>query len=108
MVASPTATFYTGVEDLLGKLNLADRIVLRTRHFGALSDLLERSDLLAIVPSMYANIRPGLRRWKLPFDAADDLRLIWHESTASDPAQQWLRARLFDLYRTAEPQASDD
>lgn len=98
VVASPTATFHSSVEEMLVKLGLADRIVLRARHFGALPELVASSDLLAIVPAMYAASRPGLRMWKLPFAPHYDVRLVWHASTARDPAQQWLRALLRELY----------
>ena len=69
VVASPTATFHSSVEQMLVKMKLADRIVLRARHFGALPELAQATDLLAIVPDMYArNLgqRYNLRVWRLP------------------------------------------
>lgn len=99
VVASPTATFHSSVEEMLVQLQLADRIVLRARHFGALPDLVTSSDLLAIVPAMYAANRPGLRTWKLAFAPHYDVRLVWHASTARDAAQQWLRQLLKDLFQ---------
>ena len=98
VVASPTATFHSSVEEMLVALQLEDRIVLRARHFGALPDLVAHSDLLAIVPAMYAANRPGLRTWKLPFAPHYDVRLVWHAITGKDPAQQWLRALLQELF----------
>lgn len=98
VVASPTATFHSSVEEMLVSLKMADRIVLRARHFSALPDLVTSSDLLAIVPAMYARSRPGLRTWKLPFAPHYDVRLVWHASTARDPAQQWLRGVLHRLF----------
>lgn len=101
VVASPTATFHDSVEEMLVSLKLADRIVLRARHFGALPELVTSSDLLAIVPAMYAASRQGLRTWKLPFAPHYDVRLVWHASTARDPAQQWLRTLLHELFGRA-------
>lgn len=98
IVASPTATFHSSVEEMLVQLQLADRIVLRARHFGALPELVTSSDLLAIVPAMYAASRPGLREWKLPFAPHYDVRMVWHASTARDAAQLWLRALLQELF----------
>jgi DNA-binding transcriptional LysR family regulator len=98
VLASPTATFHSSVEEMLVSLGLADRIVLRARHFGALPDLVTGSDLLAIVPSMYAASRQNVRVWKLPFAPVYDVRLVWHASTARDPAQQWLRALVQKLF----------
>ncbi|AMO24673.1 LysR family transcriptional regulator [Ramlibacter solisilvae] len=105
VVASPTATFHSSVEDMLVKHQLADRIVLRARHFGALPELVAGSDLLAIVPAMYAASRPGLRVWKLPFAPRYEVRLVWHASTARDPAQQWFRELLNELFGREPAQA---
>ncbi|MBP7565586.1 MAG: LysR family transcriptional regulator, partial [Burkholderiaceae bacterium] len=93
VVAAPTATFHQSVDDMLARLKLSDRIALRARHFGALPELALTTDLLAIVPEMYAaNLRErhGLRVWDLPARVlpAYEVRLVWHASTAQDAAQQ--------------------
>ena len=101
VVASPTATFHSSVEQMLVKLKLADRIVLRARHFGALPELALSTDLLAIVPDMYARDlrqRHELRVWRLPQAPRYEVRLVWHASTAQEPAQQWLRALVQRLF----------
>ncbi len=101
VVASPTATFHSSVEQMLVKLKLADRIVLRARHFGALPELARATDLVAIVPDMYArNVsqRYDLRVWRLPQAPKYEVRLVWHASTAQEPAQQWLRALVQKLF----------
>ena len=101
-VASPTATFHSSVEDMLVGMDLADRIVLRARHFGALPELVTTSDLLAIVPAMYAASLPDVKAWTLPFAPHYEVHLVWHASTTNDPAQQWLRELLHALFRRAE------
>jgi DNA-binding transcriptional LysR family regulator len=103
-VASPTATFHGSVDQTLQRMNLAGRIVLRARHFGAMPDLALGTDLLAIVPQMYAaelQKRPGFRVWQLPrpASAAYEVRLVWHVRTAQDAAQQWIRAVVHELFR---------
>lgn len=100
VLASPTATFHSSVEQMLVAMKLADRIVLRGRHFGALPDVVTGTDLLAIVPAMYAAslAQRELRVWQLPYAPFYDVRLVWHASTARDPAQQWLRALLKRLF----------
>lgn len=101
VVASPTATFHSSVEQMLVRMKLADRIVLRVRHFGALPDLAMTTDLLAIVPEMYAknlSQRFDVRLWHLPDAPFYDVRLVWHASTARDPAHQWMRAVLHKLF----------
>jgi DNA-binding transcriptional LysR family regulator len=101
VVASPTATFHSSVEQMLIRMKLADRIVLRARHFGALPELALATDLLAIVPEMYAkNLqqRHDFRLWQLAQAPFYDVRLVWHASTARDPAHRWMRALLQRLF----------
>ncbi len=104
VVAAPTATFHQSVDDMLARLKLSDRIALRARHFGALPELALTTDLLAIVPEMYAaNLRErhGLRVWDLPARVlpAYEVRLVWHASTAQDAAQQWVCQLVQELFR---------
>ena len=101
VVASPTATFHSSVEQMLARMKLADRIVLRARHFGALPELALTTDLLAIVPEMYAkNLgqRFDFRLWQLPDAPFYDVRLVWHASTARDASHQWMRSLLHRLF----------
>lgn len=100
VVASPTATFHDSVEQMLTQLELSHRVVLRARHFGALPDIVTGSDLVAIVPAMYARLltQHRVRVWKLPYAPRYEVSLAWHASTARDPAQQWLRALVHRLF----------
>ena len=103
VVASPTATFHGSVEQMLQRMKLADRIVLRARHFGALPELALNTDLLTIVPQMYAaNLarRHDLRVWDLPAAASAgyEVRIVWHASTAQEPSHQWMRALVHELF----------
>lgn len=105
VVASPLATFHGSVEQMLTRMKLADRIVLRARHFGALPDLTLQSDLLAIVPEMYArNLRQPeeFSVWQLPHAPTYEVRLVWHASTDLEPGQQWLRALIRSLFARPE------
>lgn len=106
VVASPTATFHSSVEQMLARLKLDHRIVLRARHFGALPELALTTDLLAIVPDMYArNLRQrfDFRLWELPQAPFYEVRMVWHASTTNDPAHRWMRALIHQLFaRTAE------
>ena len=110
VVASPTATFHGSVEKMLVRMKLSERIVLRARHFGALPELALNTDLLTIVPQMYAaNLgqRHDLRVWELPRAAAPsyEVRMVWHASTAQDPAHQWIRAQVHRLFGRTEARA---
>ncbi len=102
VVASPTATFHGSVEQMLVRMKLEDRIVLRARHFAALPDLALTSDLLSIVPEMFArNLREryAFRVWGIPGAPTYEVRLVWHSSTGRDPAHQWMRELVYKLFK---------
>lgn len=107
VVASPTATFHAGVEKILSAFKLNQQIVLRARHFGALPDLVLRTDLLAIVPKMYATElmqhRP-VRMWALPLTSLNYVvNMVWHASTQHDPRHAWLRQQVRQLFTHPTP-----
>ena len=101
-VASPAATFHGSVDLMLSKLELNERIVLRARHYGALPELVTRTDLLAIVPLMYANSlapRYDVRLWDLPKNGASyEVHMVWHPSATPDLAHSWLRGVVRKLF----------
>lgn len=106
VVASPTATFHGSVEQMLTRMKLQDRIVLRARHFGGLPELAMGSDLLSIVPAMYANNlrqRYDFRVWKIPDAPTYEVRIVWHSSTDKDPAHLWMRALVQRLFQRPVP-----
>ncbi len=102
VVASPTATFHGSVEQMLTRMKLQDRIVLRARHFGGLPELAMSSDLLSIVPAMFANkLRHhyDFRIWGIPDAPTYEVRMVWHGSTDKDSAHQWIRALVQRLFK---------
>lgn len=102
VIASPTATFQGGIEKILAEHKLADQIMLRTRHFGAIPELTSRTDLLAIVPTMYAKSltnRFGFQIWELPIRSLKyTVNLLWHNSTNSDISHMWIRQRIREIF----------
>ncbi len=94
-VAAPTATFHGSVESMLARLKLSDRAVVRARHYGALPELVTCTDLMAIVPQMFAGSlasRYDVRVWELPGHGPHyNVRMVWHESASNDAAHVWLR-----------------
>lgn len=102
-VASPAATFHGSVELMLTKLKLNDRTVLRARHYGALPELVTRSDLMAIVPLMYAKSlapRYDVRIWELPDHGPRyEVSMVWHQTATSDLAHTWLRSVVRGLFQ---------
>ena len=102
-VATPAATVHGSVEARLKQLKLAGRAVLHARHFGALPELVLRTDLLAIVPRMFAESlapRFEVRTWDLPEVAPSyEVRMLWHASATGDAAHAWLRTVVLRLFR---------
>lgn len=105
VVVSPTATFHGSVEKMFTDLKLQDRIAVRPRHFGAIGELAQSTDLLCIVPEMYArelNQRLQLQMWTVEKAPTYEVNLVWHVSTEQDADQQWMRGlieRLFSRHR---------
>jgi DNA-binding transcriptional LysR family regulator len=104
-VASPTATYHESVQRMLDALGIAQRTVVHTRHYAALPDLVTTTDLLAIVPQMYARTmaaRWPVRVWALPGEAPQyDVRMVWHATATREPAHAWLRDLVRRLFRRA-------
>ncbi len=102
-VASPAATYHGSVDLMLSELQLNDRIVLRARHYGALPELVTRTDLMAIVPLMYANSLPpryDVRIWELPEHGSRyDVSMLWQRSASPDLAHSWLRGVVRKLFQ---------
>ena len=105
-VASPAATFHGSVDLMLERLKLNDRITVRARHYSALPELVTRTDLMAIVPLMYANSlapRYDVRLWELPAHGPRyDVRMVWHQSATQDLAHGWLRSVVRRLFQRSE------
>ncbi|MGL6110524.1 MAG: LysR family transcriptional regulator [Rubrivivax sp.] len=101
-VAAPTATFHGSVESMLTRLKLSDRAVVRARHYGALPELVTCTDLMAIVPQMFASSlasRYAVRVWELPGHGPHyTVRMVWHQSATGDAAHAWLRERVRRLF----------
>jgi len=101
-VAAPTATFHGSVEAMLTRLKLNDHAVVRARHYGALPELVTCTDLLAIVPRMFADSlapRYAVRVWELPGHGPHhDVRMVWHQSVSNDSAHAWLREHVRRLF----------
>ncbi|MEI8327042.1 MAG: LysR family transcriptional regulator [Betaproteobacteria bacterium] len=102
-VASPAATLHGSVELMLSKLKLGDHIALRARHYAALPELVTRTDLMAIVPLMYASSlaqRYDVRVWELPAHGPRyEVRMLWHGSATQDLAHSWLRGVVRRLFQ---------
>ncbi len=104
VVVSPLATYHGSVEAMLERMRLQDRIALRTRHFGAVADLVRGSGNLALIPQMYAldlAARQGLKAYRIEDAPSYEVHLLWHGSTERDEAHQWMRALVKRLFLRA-------
>lgn len=111
-VATPTATYHESVQRMLDSLRLAGNTVVHTRHYAALPELVIGTDLLAIVPQMFARsmgTRWPVRAWGLPGDALQyDVRMLWHATATREPSHWWLRALVRRLFARGDgPSASE-
>ena len=101
-VVLPAGTSHKTVEEALLKLGLQERIMLRVQNFLALPAIVERSDLIAIVPhSVAAQLASDrvLRLVKLPIRLPEfDVKQIWHERFHSDSGNQWLRSQVARMF----------
>jgi DNA-binding transcriptional LysR family regulator len=104
-VASPTATFHGSVEKMLTRMKLEERIVLRSRHFSAMPDIVRQTDLVGIIPEMFVRelkTRQDLRVWDITDAPVYEVQIIWHKSTDTDSRHIWMRdlvCKLFQRFR---------
>lgn len=105
LVVSPLATYHGSVETMLERMRLQDRIALRTRHFGAVADLVHFTGNVAIIPQMYALDlvrRQGLKAYRIEGAPSYEVHLLWHGSTDKDEAHQWMRSLVRQLFLRKE------
>lgn len=106
-IAAPTATSHQNVESMLARLKSAGPPTVRARHYAALPELVTRTDLLAIVPEMFAaSLAPryALAIWALPGRGVPyEVRMLWHGSAGGDTEHAWLRAQVRALFARERP-----
>ena len=84
---------FSGVTDkALQAMGLQRNVSLSVQNFIILPELLEQSDLLAVVPERLITHLDNLKRFKPPLKIQGfTKKLIWHERTHKDPAYRWIR-----------------
>lgn len=109
-LAAPTESLLGSVQRVLERLDLGATSCVRLRHFGAVPALIRGTDMVAIVPQMFADAeaeRHGLRAWSLPDGVGYDVMMLWHESVSGDPAQRWLREQVRSLFGRGRDAANE-
>lgn len=101
-VVSVAGTGHEVVERVLAEKGLARKVALRVTHFLAIPLIVANTDLIVTIPEMLAesylpagNIKILQPPIKLPSYA---IKQHWHERYHDDPANQWLRELIRDLF----------
>lgn len=84
---------FSGVTDqALQSMGLQRNVNLSVQNFIVLPELLEQSDLLAVLPERLIGNLPNLKRFEPLLKIQGFIKtLIWHERTHKDPAYKWIR-----------------
>ncbi len=97
-----TSTGHGEVEQHLRRAGLQRDIRLQVPHFVAVGHILQRSDLVATVPERFAStcLEPfDLVALPLPVPLPEiAINLFWHARYHKDPANQWFRDLMFELF----------
>jgi DNA-binding transcriptional LysR family regulator len=96
MVSPRGGSFTTPVDDMLDAQGLQRRVVVSASTFHSVLELVERSDLVALVPARLVGHRGNrLRVLAPPLPVAGfAIRMAWHNRNHGDAAQRWVRERL--------------
>lgn len=106
LAASHALVSYRGghrvIEEALERAGLARKIALRVPHFTVVPMVLERSDLVLILPAKVARVYQRQGRFKflpppVPIPPAD-VAAHWHERFERDPGNRWLRETIAELF----------
>ncbi len=90
------------IEEALERAGLARRIALRVPHFTVVPMVLERTDLILVLPERVAKVFERQGRMKylpapVPIPPAD-VGVFWHERFDADAGNRWLREQLLELF----------
>ena len=103
MVSPRGGSFTTPVDEVLDAQGLRRRVVVSASTFHSVLDLVERSDLVALVPARMVegrNVRVRVMAPPLPVPGFA-IHMAWHNRNHGDAAQRWVRERLVAFAREA-------
>lgn len=105
VVVTAAGTGHARVDELLAKQGVQRNIRLKVPHFVALADIVASTDLIATVTEKFAQRSTqyfGLKYARHPVDLPEiQINLFWHARYHRDPANQWLRSLVFELFSEA-------
>ncbi|NWE12838.1 LysR family transcriptional regulator [Pseudomonas yamanorum] len=89
-------------ESFLGEQGIERRIVLQMSHYMSMAAIIERSDLVAVVPRTVANLYvqySSVRLIEPPVEIPRySLKHHWHARNQKDPRHLWLRKQVVELF----------
>ncbi|MBP2293800.1 LysR family transcriptional regulator [Azospirillum rugosum] len=97
VIVSPRGGGFTGPTDAaLAAHGRSRRVVLSAPGFLIVPEIIERSDMIALVPERVARDRAArFRVLEPPVPVPGfSMAMVWHDRTTDHPAQRWLRDRL--------------
>ncbi|GAB3627814.1 LysR family transcriptional regulator [Pandoraea terrae] len=102
VVVVAAGTGHGQVDEFMARTGVHRNIRLRVPHFVALADILHTTNLIATVTEKFAQRSVqhfGLRYVEHPVSLPDiQINLFWHARYHREPASQWMRALLFELF----------
>ncbi|WP_416189813.1 LysR family transcriptional regulator [Neisseria sp. CCUG17229] len=92
---------FSGATDIaLHKLGRQRKVMVSVNHISLLPQLLQDSDLVAVLPQHLARTLPNVHLQTPPIDVESFTMLMtWHERTEQDMAHRWLREVLLDVVK---------
>jgi DNA-binding transcriptional LysR family regulator len=92
-IVSPSGGgFQAATDAALARVGMSRRVVLSVPHFLVLVALLEKTDLVAMVPARLVHASKTLRVVAPPIEIPGyEMSMLWHERVHRDPAHRWLR-----------------
>lgn len=93
VMVSPDGGGFRGVTDAaLAEAGATRRVVLSVPHFLFVRAVLERTDLVAMLPERLVRDVESLQVVPAPVEVPGyEMSMLWHERAHRDPAHQWLR-----------------
>ncbi|PLZ00579.1 LysR family transcriptional regulator [Burkholderia sp. WAC0059] len=107
LVVVAANTGHMMVDHDIDRLGMRRKVRLRIPHFAAVGHILSETDLIATLPGRLVNrsIVPfGLAWAPAPIQLEPiPLNVFWSAKYHRDPANQWLRAMMFETFRESPP-----
>jgi DNA-binding transcriptional LysR family regulator len=90
------------LEEAFERAGVGRRIALRVPHFTVVPMVLERTDLILMLPARVARLYEREGRFKtvpppIPIPLAE-VAVHWHERFDADPGNRWLREQIVELF----------